>query len=154
MACGGNSSPTAGASQAQRSATSASSVPPSPIERKGDIEGRLIVTPRAAKPGGELRVSVQNLGRVTITYGLPNRPQRRVNGRWRDATKEIYGTSLPGFGRVAINVAPGKTRRFKADRIKLPRTVEPGTYRIRKRVGIGPEDSNRDVTFKATFVVR
>jgi len=118
------------------------------------LGGRLTITRSVARPGDVLRLGVLNLGDRTITYGLPVRVGRLVNGRWRDATKAIYGTSQPGFTRQAINVAPGKYRRYRADQVRLPATVQPGTYRILKRVRARPGAHDVHATLGETFVVR
>lgn len=91
---------------------------------------------------------------ITISYGLEQRVQRRVNGRWRNAAKQIYGTSQPGFRLIAYSVEPGKRSRPRADRITLPDGLDRGTYRILKRVNAGPTDLDTNATLKATFLVR
>ncbi len=88
-----------------------------------------------------------------MTYGLPNRPQRRVNGRWRDATRDIYGTRH-FYTLDALLTQPGTTGRLRADRIVLPDDLEPGTYRILRDVHQGPVQRGHVVTLRATFRVR
>lgn len=161
-ACGGGDAPAAGAAPRPAAAhpASATAAPPlSPVVRDGRLAGRLLVTPRAAKPGDRLQMTVKNVGTITLSYGLAQRVQRRVDGRWRNAAKKIYGTSEPGFRLLAYNVEPGKRGRARADRIALPDDLDPGTYRVLKHVGraptnAAPDDPDTDITLKATFVVR
>lgn len=162
--CGGSNDAPAASSRSSSASNSPAPSPPtgpssarpaqSPVVRSGRLRGRLIVTPRVADAGGTLQLTVQNLGEVTMTYGLPNRPQRRVNGRWRDATKDIYGTSEPVFTRQALHAQPGTSSRPRAERILLPDDLEPGTYRILRDVHQGPVQRGHVVTLRATFRVR
>ena len=154
-ACGGSDAPVADAPRAATRVVSATAPPAgSPVVRDGKLAGRLVITPSAAKPGDRLQVAVQNVGTITISYGLEQRVQRRVDGRWRNAAKQIYGTSQPGFRLIAYSVEPGKRSRPRADRITLPDGLDRGTYRIRKRVNAGPTDLDTNATLKATFLVR
>lgn len=158
-ACGGGDAPAAGAPRpATARPASATAVPRSPVVRDGRLAGRLLVTPSTAKPGDRLQMTVKNVGTITLSYGLTQRVQRRVDGRWRNAAKKIYGTSEPGFRLLAYNVEPGKRGRGRIDRIALPDDLDRGTYRVLKHVSAGATDlDTHDVlnaTLKATFVVR
>lgn len=161
IACGGDNSPAASApsSPAPGSAPVAVNTreQTNAVDDDDRINARLLVSPHTAEPGEELQVSVENRGRVGLTYGLPNRIQRRIHGRWRNAMKQIYGTTEPGFRRLAINVLPGETSSPRLDRIGLPRSVRPGTYRVLKRITHYDDDQLTVVaraTLKARFVVR
>src|SRR5215218_9952968 len=52
------------------------------IERIGRLAGTLIVTPASVEPGMNLSVAVKNVGELTMFYGLGNRIERRMDGRW------------------------------------------------------------------------
>jgi len=140
-------------------ASATAAAPRSPVVRDGKLAGRLLVTPSTSKPGDELQITVKNVGTIAMTYGLAQRVQQRVDGRWRNAAKQIYGTSEPGFRLIAYSAEPGKRSHPRADRITLPDGVHPGTYRILKPVNraptnAAPVDPDTDITLKATFVVR
>lgn len=160
-ACGGGDTPAAGAPRPATAhlASATAAAPRSPVVRDGKLAGRLLVTPSTAQPGGQLQLTVKNVGTIAMTYGLAQRVQQRVDGRWRNAAKEIYGTSEPGFRLIAYSVEPGKRSHPRADRITLPDGLDPGTYRILKRVNraptnAAPVDPDAGITLRATFLVR
>lgn len=83
-------------------------------------------------------ISVLNRGDMTLFYGLENRIERRVNGTWVDANKDVFGTANPPVLLILLSARPGELAgpRYNAvaDRIDLPRSLSPGVYRIAKPV--------------------
>jgi Big-like domain-containing protein len=127
--------------------------------RDGRLAGKLLVKPTTPKAGGTIRIAVENSGRRAMYYGLDNRIERRVGARWRDATADVFGTPDPGVRAILLNAPPGEKSGPNygnvVDRIRLPRDLEPGRYRVVKRVsgndrGVGPPQ----MTLRATFEVR
>jgi hypothetical protein len=139
-----------------RTAASASATQKNTIECNGKLAGTLVLVPAVVEAGGEIRVAVKNVGELTIYYGLDNRVQRRVDRRWKDATRDFYGTRYPGVRRILLSAPPGKRAgpRYNdlVDRIPVPANVKPGTYRVVKQVSgndrLRPPHAKLDATFE------
>lgn len=127
--------------------------PPGPIE--GESAGRLVVQPASVEAGETIGIAVENVGDVPILYGLDDRVQRRADGKWVNATADVYGThrAVPGIGLI---VRPGGRAGPDygqvSDRIPLPRDLDPGTYRVVKAVS--RDGRSRRTKLTATFRVR
>lgn len=128
------------------------------IERKGRLAGTLLVTPASIKAGETLSVAVKNAGKVTMFYGLENRIERRTDCKWEDATEDVYGTRSPAVRTIQLRARPGERAgpRYNAavDRIPLPRTLTPGTYRVVKHVSGDARSRPPRLRLTATFDVR
>lgn len=129
------------------------------IERKGRLAGTLIVTPASVEAGDIVRIAVKNVGDVTMFYGLDNRIERRVNGKWKDATEDVYGTRDPPVRSIRLSAPPGERAgptyyNAVTDRIRLPRSLRSGTYRVVKRVSGNERHSPPHLRRHATLEVR
>jgi hypothetical protein len=157
-ACGSDSS-----TRDSGRADSANADQPAPdrqtIERKAGMAGTLLVKPTAPTAGGTIRIAVKNAGKRAMYYGLDNQIERRVGADWRDATADVFGAADPGVRAILLSAAPGECAGPNygnvVDRIRLPRDLKPGRYRVVKRVsgndrGFGPPQ----VKLKADFEVR
>jgi hypothetical protein len=128
------------------------------IERSGRLAGTLIVRPASVEPGMTLSVAVKNVGEVTMFYGLGNRIERRMDGRWEDATADVYGTANPAFRLILLSARPGERAgpRHNAvgDRIPVPRSLARGVYRVVKVVSGDQRGGPPRLTLHATFEVQ
>jgi hypothetical protein len=128
------------------------------VKRKGKLAGSLIVKPAAAKPQSSVTIAVKNVGELTMYYGLGNRVHRRVDGRWKDATKDVYGTRSPAVRNIRLRARPGERAGPRygdlVDRVRLPGGLAPGTYRVVKRVSGSDDLGPPGVRLEATFRVR
>jgi hypothetical protein len=128
------------------------------IESRGELAGTLVISPAEATAGRSVGVAVENTGDGEMEYGLGNTIKRRVGGRWKDVTRRVYGGGqvVPD---IALLARPGERAgpRYNEDirdRIRLPRKLRPGTYRVLKKVrGRGPDPSLKlDGVFQITGV--
>jgi len=128
------------------------------IERSGRLAGTLIVTPASVEPGMNLSVAVKNVGELTMFYGLGNRIERRMDGRWEDATADVYGTANPAILLILLSARPGERAgpRHNAvvDRIPVPRSLPRGVYRVVKVVSGDQRGGPPRLTLHATFEVQ
>jgi len=132
--------------------------PKEAAERSGRALGSLVITPASPEPGETIRVAVKNSGEQTLYFGLANRIQRRLNGRWADVTENVYGTRTPAVRDILLTAAPGAQvgpiyNENVTDRIPLPRALKPGIYRVVKRVSRNTRRGTRKVELVGTFEV-
>lgn len=155
--CGGNDDQEL-AKDSGEPPTSASSFVDRSIERTTAVAGILIVAPTATEAGTTVRVSVENAGTRPIYYGLDNRIQRRVMGRWKDATEAVYGTPSPAVRSIRLIAPPGERTGpdydSVTDRVPLPPDLAPGVYRVTKRVSGDESSRSQRATLAASFTVR
>lgn len=109
--------------------------PPGRIARSGEGAAVLIVQPPIVQPGAIVRLRLENVGSIPLTYGLSFRVQRRVGRRWRDASQAVFGTREPVWRRSAQTVAAGRRSPAARNPLLLPATLKPGLYRVVKDVG-------------------
>jgi hypothetical protein len=132
--------------------------PANAVERRGKLAGELLVTPRSVRAGRTVSITVKNAGEATMFYGLANRIERRTNSGWKDATEDVYGTPDPAFLLIRLIAKPGESAgpRHNAvvDRIRLPRNLRPGRYRILKSVSGDDRGRAPPLTLHAIFEVR
>ena len=106
-----------------------------PVVRDRGAAGRLLLESGYVRPGGELAVSVQNLGRKTFLYGLTGDLSRREHGRWQPVSAEQW--SMPIKSDVIPGVRPGERvepdqNGAENDRWPVPVDLEPGHYRLQR----------------------
>jgi len=113
-----------------------------PIIRHGRLAGRLVLEPGAVKPGDEVGIAVKNIGSAPIYYGLRGTVERRARSRWVSANQAVYGTRTPRIYSVLWKVPAGKTggptHAGLGDRLLLPGNLQPGNYRLIKKVKSNP----------------
>ena len=91
-----------------------------PSQRSGVV---LHLDRTTASPGQTLELTVENLTRTRLEYGLAYRLERRVGPVWRWVNRDA------AFALILKVAEPGRRER---ERIFLPDDLRPGRYRIVK----------------------
>lgn len=112
------------------------------------FEARLGIDRRKIKPGGKLRVRIENLGTTMIGYGYPYGLQRRKRGSWIAVPTGPF--LLPLLGLPAGEAGECQV-------IRLAPNAPPGPYRISKSVSgfpgpVGPERAVVRARFRVSSV--
>ncbi len=106
-----------------------------PIAREGDLAVRLQLDPEVTAPDARIRVSVENLGELTISFGLGNRVERYVDGSWQDVSGEFGPQVVPQIARI---LKPGESsgagQGTLRDHVVVSPAADPGIYRVLKNV--------------------
>lgn len=109
------------------------------------FEVRLGLDQKSTRPGGALRMRIENLGTQSVAYGLAYELARFQKGAW------VKLPTGPFFAPLLS--VPAETA-SKCQTVDIPRHALPGLYRIRKlvRPAAPPRHPQRAVT--ATFRVK
>jgi hypothetical protein len=139
IACGGDGQSSAGHPPSVNSNAQAASTARGPVVRNGQLAGRLIAKSGLVDPGDRVGVAVRNAGSVPLYYGLPLRAQRKTGGDWESAKEAVYGPGPVAYRLPLFSLPPGRTagphhNGGTFDGVSLPRTLEPGKYRLVKEV--------------------
>lgn len=100
------------------------------------------VEPAAVRPGGSVRIRLENRGAEGASYGLPFTLERRDNRRW------IRLPSQGPFFLPLLGLPPGKVGEWQ--RVEIDGSDPPGRYRVQKRVWLG---GHRKAVIRSTFRV-
>ncbi len=118
------------------------------IRVEGDpppFKARMGISETAVRPGGVLRIRLENVGAGDLSYGLAYELARRAHGSW---TKVPTGPFFaPLYVVRAGTVSP-------CESVDIPRDADPGRYRITKKLRpVGP-GRTAPVVVRATFQVQ
>jgi hypothetical protein len=92
------------------------------------VEGpkaRLTLSRHAVRPGGTIKVRIENHGTEDLGYGLAKTLQRYEGGRWMQLPgRPVFGVRLVVRANAVGTWQP----------IHIPNKSAPGRYRVRKKV--------------------
>ena len=109
------------------------------------FKARLAISGTAAKPGGVLRIRLENLGTGNLSYVLPYELARQTHGSWtRLPTGPFF---LPRSVMTAGTASPCQI-------VKIPRDADQGRYRVTKKLGRVDSDRTAPLVVRATFRVQ
>jgi hypothetical protein len=108
------------------------------------FKARLGVGRRSVRPGGKLRVRIEDLGTEDLAYGIAYGLARREAGSW---VQQPTGPFLAPLSVVRAGTAGA------CQRIDIPGQDAPGLYRVQKWVEPVASRHHRTIAVTATFRV-
>jgi hypothetical protein len=106
------------------------------------VKARLGINRTIMRPGGTLRVRIEDLGTKDLSYDLAYQLARRSEGVWTNLPpKAVFGPRL--------HVRAGTASECQS--IEIPRHARLGRYRITKKLGV--VGVNKELVVRATFSV-
>lgn len=109
------------------------------------IKARLAISGTAVKPGGVLRIRLENLGAGHLSYGFAYELARQAHGSWIKLPTGPFFAPL--LGLPAGTASPCQI-------VKIPRDEDPGRYRVTKKLGRVGSDQTSRLVVRATFRVQ
>jgi len=108
------------------------------------VKARLGINKKTVRPGGALRVRIEDFGTKDLAYGLTYELARRDGGSW---------VKLPPRPVFAPRLYVRAGMASECQSIDIPRDAIPGRYRIAKKVRPVGAGRTKEVVVRATFRV-
>jgi hypothetical protein len=110
------------------------------VERVSSVSVVMRVEPPTVRPGGSVRIRLENRGTEGVSYALPFTLEHREHGRW------VKLPSQGPFFAPLFGLAPGTAGEWQ--KVEIDRSDPPGAYRVQKRVWLG---GHRKAAIRGTF---